>query len=241
MDMLEIADILIQLLETDRLFGVREVPAVARAGARPRGRSDDRDQASALDQIDVERVKGCRKCGLCETRTNTVFGVGSSSARLVFVGEAPGFEEDAQGIPFVGRAGELLDKMIVAMGLKRDEVYICNVLKCRPPNNRTPGADEIAACSPYLFEQLSIIKPEVIVALGAPAARTMLNTDDAIGRLRGKFYDFHLPGSAMAGEPIPLMPTYHPAYLLRTPQDKAKTWADLQQVMQRLGLPSRTN
>lgn len=198
----------------------------------------ERDRRLAV--LDEGQVKDCRKCGLCESRTQTVFGSGSSTARIVFVGEAPGFEEDRQGIPFVGRAGELLTNMIRAMGLTRDQVYICNVLKCRPPNNRTPAADEIAACSPYLFEQLSVIEPEVIVALGAPAARTLLNTTSSIGALRGRFHDFQASGTPLSGRTIPLMPTYHPAYLLRTPSDKAKTWADLQAVMERLGLPLPT-
>ena len=127
--------------------------------------------------------------------------------------------------------------MIVAMGLTRDEVYICNVLKCRPPENRTPATDEIAACSPYLFEQLTTLDPEVIVALGAPAAQTLLNTTESIGRLRGRFHDFYPSGSALIGKPVPLMPTYHPAYLLRSPGEKGKAWDDLKKVMTRLGLP----
>jgi DNA polymerase len=122
------------------------------------------------------------------------------------------------------------------MGLTRDDVFICNVLKCRPPNNRDPAADEIAACSPYLMEQLATIQPEVIVALGAPAARTLLQSTQGIGRLRGRFHDFHISGTPLVGDPIPLMPTYHPAYLLRSPGEKKKAWEDLQQVMQRLGL-----
>jgi DNA polymerase len=138
-------------------------------------------------------------------------------------------------LAFVGRAGQLLTKMIEAMTLTRDEVFICNVLKCRPPENRDPAADEILACSPYLMRQLEIIRPEVIVALGAPAARTLLQTSDSIGRLRGRFHDFYIEGP-LAGNPTPLMPTYHPAYLLRSPQQKGKAWADLQAVMAKLGL-----
>lgn len=192
------------------------------------------DAANALRVLDEQHVKGCQKCGLAAGRTNTVFGVGSATARLVFVGEAPGFHEDQQGIPFVGRAGDLLTRMIAAMGLSRETVYICNVLKCRPPNNRDPAADEISACSPYLFEQLRQIGPEVIVALGAPAARTLLETGLGIGKLRGTFHEFRLPNSE--GHVIPLMPTYHPAYLLRNPAEKVKAWADLQTVMRKLGL-----
>jgi DNA polymerase len=164
-----------------------------------------------------------------------VFGQGSANAAVVFVGEAPGFEEDRQGLAFVGPAGQLLTRMIVAMTLTREEVFICNVLKCRPPNNRDPAPDEVAACSPYLMKQLEIIQPEVIVALGAPAARTLLGTKASIGQLRGRFHDFYLEGP-LGGSAIPLMPTYHPAYLLRSPNQKAKSWADLQVVMEKLGL-----
>ena len=237
MDRLTILGALAQQIESDRLLGVREVPFVLRAAtgrAAPSMASSDAD--GAMGRLDTEQVKGCRKCALCEGRTNTVFGTGSATARLAFVGEAPGFHEDKQGVPFVGKAGDLLTKMIVAMGLGRDDVYICNVLKCRPPNNRDPGPEEIAACSGYLFEQLSIIQPEVIVALGAPAARTLLKTSTSIGRLRGKFHDFYVSGSSAMGEATPLMPTYHPAYLLRSPGEKGKAWADLQMVMKRLGL-----
>ncbi len=233
---------LAQQLASDRLLGVREVPFVlSEAAFRPVGAlcvADVADKSGALVRLDRERVQGCRACSLCETRTNTVFGSGSSAARLVFVGEAPGFHEDKQGKPFVGRAGDLLTKMTDAMGLRRDDVYICNVLKCRPPNNRDPAPDEIVACSAYLLEQLSIIQPEVIVALGAPAARTLLNTSDSIGRLRGRFHDFHVSGKPTSGSPTPLMPTYHPAYLLRNPAEKRKAWADLQIVMKLLGLPT---
>ncbi len=206
---------LAQQIESDRMLGLREVPfvlpssaPVTRSGGAgaPASRASG-DRAVALDTLDSGQVRTCRKCGLCETRTQTVFGSGGAGARLVFVGEAPGFEEDRQGLPFVGRAGGLLTRMIGAMGMTRDDVYICNVLKCRPPNNRDPAADEIAACSKYLFEQLSIINPEVIVALGAPAARTLLHTSDSIGRLRGRFHDFHVSGTVALGDPTPLMPT----------------------------------
>lgn len=227
----EIREVLIQQLETDRLLGVRSVPL------RPVGSATHEDKARALAVLDADHVKDCRKCLLCETRTKTVFGSGSSSAKLVFVGEAPGHDEDQQGLPFVGRAGQLLTKMIVAMGLRREDVFICNVLKCRPPNNREPAAEEIASCSPYLFEQLQIIQPRVIVALGAPASRTLLNSKESIGRLRGRFHDFYTSGTPMTGEATPLMPTYHPAYLLRSPGEKGKAWSDLQEVMKLLGLP----
>ncbi len=192
---------------------------------------------TALAQLDESQVQGCTKCGLCETRTNTVFGQGHPAARLVFVGEAPGADEDQQGLAFVGRAGQLLTKMIEAMGLTRDEVFICNILKCRPPNNRNPAPDEIAACWPNLDAQLRIIQPEVIVALGKPASQTLLRTSESIGRLRGQWHDYYISGSAMAGAPTPLMPTYHPAYLLRSPGEKGKAWSDLKMVLGKLSLP----
>ncbi len=233
-----------QQLQADQMFGIREVPLRAATGsalqepgpAAGRGaiRPAAADAAEQLRVLDESQVRDCRKCSLCETRTHTVFGQGSAQARLMFVGEAPGFEEDRQGLAFVGRAGQLLTRMIEAMGLTREQVFICNVLKCRPPNNRTPAHDEIAACSPYLFEQVRILQPEIICALGAPAAQTLLGTGEAIGRLRGRFHDFRLPGAAAA---VPLMPTYHPAYLLRAPGEKRKAWEDLQLIMERLGLP----
>lgn len=163
-------------------------------------------------------VKGCTACGLHETRTQTVFGVGDTSARWVFVGEAPGADEDRQGEPFVGRAGKLLNAMLLALGLKRDEVYIANVLKCRPPNNRDPRPEEVEQCEPYLLQQIELIKPSVIIGLGRHAAHSLLKTDLALARLRGTKHDYH---------GIPLIVTYHPAYLLRTPRDKSKTWDDL--------------
>ena len=236
----EVRAALRQQLEADKLLGLRAVPmqpapprTTGRASAR---RSDPVAKAEALKAIDEEQVKACTKCGLHRTRNKTVFGQGDHCARLVFVGEAPGFEEDRQGVAFVGKAGQLLTRMITAMGLKREEVYICNVLKCRPPNNRDPLADEVLACSPYLREQLVIIEPDVLVALGAPAAKTLLNTAQSIGRLRGRFHDYYLSGITGEGPSIPLMPTYHPAYLLRNPAEKRKAWEDLQMVMDLLGL-----
>ena len=236
-----------QQLEADRALGLRVVPiapdsatrllAVLRGAGLPSGSGVAGDRVDRLRVLDSEHVRGCTKCGLSRTRTQTVFGQGSPNARLVFVGEAPGFDEDRQGLAFVGRAGQLLTRMITAMGLTREEVFICNVLKCRPPNNRDPSAEEILACSPYLREQLSIIEPEVLVALGSPAAKTLLSTTESIGRLRGRFHEYYPSGTIGSGPAIPVMPTYHPAYLLRNPNDKAKTWADLQMVMDLLGLP----
>lgn len=242
-----------QDLQTDALLGAKGVPvspariaelrdAREQASAEPRAQAQhgpgSEEKAEQLRAIQEEHVRDCTVCHLSEARTQTVFGQGDPDARIVFVGEAPGFEEDRQGLAFVGRAGQLLTAMIErGMGLKREDVFICNVLKCRPPNNRTPSTDEIAACSPYLFQQLQIIQPEVIIALGAPAAQTLLNTRDSIGRLRGRFHDFCLSGAALMGPIVPLMPTYHPAYLLRSPGEKRKAWEDLKMVMERLALP----
>lgn len=164
-------------------------------------------------------------CQLCRTRTNLVFGTGKADAKLVFVGEAPGGEEDLQGLPFVGRAGQLLTKIIESIGLKREDVYICNVLKCRPPDNRDPFPTEILACEEYLVRQLEIIKPKIICALGKFAAQTLLRNETPITQLRGKFYDYH---------GIKLMPTFHPAYLLRNPQDKRFVWEDMKKIKREL-------
>jgi uracil-DNA glycosylase len=174
-----------------------------------------------------EDIGDCKRCKLHSTRHTIVFADGNPKADLVFVGEGPGADEDAQGIPFVGRAGKLLTQMIEAMGLQRRDVYICNVVKCRPPENRTPEPDEIATCSPYLFRQIDVVDPKVIVALGAVAAKTLLNTNRGISHYRGEWQEFR-------GRK--LMATYHPAYLLRNPPAKADVWKDLQKVMAELGL-----
>ncbi len=192
-DTARIVRVVRQNLEIEALFGVREIPlppgrgpGPSGGGAQPVSSGEQIARAERLRVLDEQQVRGCRKCGLATGRNNTVFGQGSPAARVVFVGEAPGFEEDRQGLAFVGPAGQLLTKMIAAMTLTRDEVFICNVLKCRPPNNRDPAPDEITACSPYLIEQLRIIQPQVIVALGAPATRTLLDTSEGIGRLRNR-------------------------------------------------------
>jgi uracil-DNA glycosylase family 4 len=177
-----------------------------------------------------DEIGDCRRCKLCAGRTNLVFGVGNPTAHLVFVGEGPGADEDAQGEPFVGKAGQLLDKMIEAMGYARGDVYICNVVKCRPPGNRNPEPDEIAACEPFLKKQLGAIRPRMIVALGKFAAQCLLRDDAPISRLRGTFRTY---------EGIQLMPTFHPAYLLRDPTKKKEAWEDLKTVMaalKRMGL-----
>jgi len=242
---IDVARALRDRFEADAMLGARALPVVipdpmAVPGVCRQALDDKevRRRQAALDAIDNGEVSACTKCALSSTRTKTVFGVGSLAARIMFIGEAPGHDEDVSGVPFVGRAGVLLTQMIEGgMGLKREDVYICNILKCRPPNNRDPAADETLACKDYLWRQIEIIRPEVIIALGAPAARTILNTRDGIGRLRAQWHDFYTSGAVGVGDPIPVMPTYHPAYLLRSPGEKAKSWADLQMVMARLGLP----
>jgi DNA polymerase len=172
-----------------------------------------------------EEMGDCQRCLLCRHRKNLVFGEGNPKAALVFVGEAPGADEDMQGRPFVGRAGQLLTKIIAAMGLKRSDVYICNILKCRPPGNRNPKQDEIAACEPFLIKQLQAIKPKIICALGTFAAHTLLKTEVPITLVRGRFHTY---------QGIKLMPTYHPAYLLRNPEAKRLVWEDVQTIMKKL-------
>ena len=172
-----------------------------------------------------DEIGDCRRCKLCSTRKNIVFGTGSPHAALMFVGEAPGADEDAQGQPFVGRAGQLLTKMIEAMGLSRETVYIANIIKCRPPENRNPQPDEIAACSPFLLKQIEAIRPKVICALGTFSAQTLLETQQKISALRGKFHDYH---------GVKLLPTFHPAYLLRNPNEKKTVWEDLKKIMEEL-------
>ena len=193
--------------------------------------------AAALEErrlaLDVlrEEVKGCTACSeLCSTRTQTVFGDGPIGAEICFLGEAPGADEDAQGIPFVGAAGQLLNKIIAAMGLKREEVYICNILKCRPPGNRTPLPNEAANCRAFLDRQLELIAPKYIVALGGCAATNLLQTNKPIGQLRGKFHDY---------KGIPVVATYHPAYLLphRSPDKKREVWEDMKMLLTKMGRP----
>ncbi len=231
-----------------RDLGVKEVclPAPRPRDAAPRPAAQE---ASALDGSGAARtddpnlaarpfadlgavqaaVASCELCGLCRTRTQTVFADGTGRSRLMFVGEAPGADEDATGVPFVGRAGQLLTKMIESgMGLTRKDVYIANVLKCRPPGNRNPEPAEIASCRPYLEAQIELVRPVVLVALGKFAAQFLLETEEPITRLRGRW------GSRRG---IPVMPTYHPSFLLRQPERKKEAWEDLQQVLKKLGLP----
>jgi uracil-DNA glycosylase family 4 len=178
-------------------------------------------KAQLLAELDCAQVRDCKQCKLWKSRTQTVFGVGNPDADLVFVGEAPGRDEDLQGEPFVGVAGQLLTKILGAIGFAREDVYICNVLKCRPPNNRDPQPDEVEACEPYLLQQLSIIQPKVICALGRHAAYSLLGTTESLARLRTRVHDYH---------GIPLVVTYHPAALLRNPQWKRPTWEDVQKL-----------
>lgn len=247
-----------QLIELDRAFGVEFIarppatarpavpaPAAARPSAPPRPPASSIPMtqppppaippfappvpgmaAATLAEV-VQAVAACRACGLCATRTTTVPGEGSASTELVFVGEGPGADEDAQGRPFVGRAGELLTAMIQAMGYPREQVYICNVVKCRPPGNRVPAPDEVAACLPYLERQLLAISPKVICTLGNTPLRALMG-DDKLGitRLRGQRLDWR---------GIPLIPTFHPAYLLRNPPAKKPCWEDLKAVLAVLG------
>ena len=177
-----------------------------------------------------EAVRTCTKCGLHRGRTQTVFGVGSETANLLIIGEAPGAEEDRQGEPFVGRAGQLLNAMLAAIHLAREDVYIANILKCRPPNNRDPKSDEAATCTPYLQRQIELLQPRVILALGRIAAQWLLQSDAPIGRLRGRRFEYGSAG-------MPLVVSYHPAYLLRSPLAKAKSWEDLVLVKRLLQVP----
>jgi len=224
---------------TDR-YPPQGVPRTVESKARTEpcrsvGGMADAEKTAELEKV-AEEVHQCRKCELGSLRTNAVPGEGNPNARIMFVGEGPGADEDAQGRPFVGRAGQLLDKVISAMGLKRSEVFIGNILKCRPPENRDPRADEIISCLPYLQRQIEVINPEIIVALGAHAARTLLNTTKSIGQLRGQFLEYY---SGIGRPPIKLMATYHTAYLLRnySQENRRRVWEDMKKVLTELGLP----
>ena len=205
------------------------VTPIAESESSPESLSDSSPDSSSVmvavgdeNSLDViaQEVAACRKCALCETRKNTVFGVGNRNADWLFIGEAPGENEDAQGEPFVGAAGGLLDKIIAALGMSREQVFIANILKCRPPGNRDPKPEEIAECENYLHRQLAIIRPKIIVALGRISAQALLKTGEPLSRLRGRQYQY-------GKQKTPLIATYHPAYLLRSPSEKAKVWKDL--------------
>lgn len=243
---------LVEWLEREIALGLEVLPRIAAVGAgsgigTARVRQTAEGNASALPELLVEpairtassleelrAVLGdCQRCKLRKGRTNIVFGVGSPDARVMFVGEGPGEDEDLKGEPFVGKAGALLTDIITkGMGLRREDVYIANVVKCRPPNNRNPEPDEIVACEPFLRRQIEIVRPEVVVSLGNFATQALLGDRTAISRRRGRWHE-------VAG--TPLMPTFHPAYLLRNPGDKRLVWDDIKLVMERLGLalPSR--
>ena len=208
-----------QLLSSEASFGLTEVPGQSLAKA-----PQTRKQSLLALQ---EEFKDCQMCALAKTRTKLVFGSGNPEAELMFVGEAPGFDEDREGLPFVGAAGQLLTKIILAMKLTREKVYIANCLKCRPPNNRNPLPTEVVTCNPILKRQIEIIRPKIICALGKFAAQTLLNSEEPISRLRGRFFDAY--GARV-------MPTFHPAYLLRNPADKKLVWEDAQKIMKELGI-----
>lgn len=217
----------------------KPAPNEAFHGLSPRPEHDVSDPAAAL-QLIRQDLGDCTRCKLHQQgRKQIVFGVGNPHADLMFVGEGPGADEDAQGEPFVGRAGQLLNNMIKAMGLRREDVYIANVVKCRPPGNRTPERDECDTCSPFLMRQIVVIRPKVIVALGAVAAKNLLAISAPMSELRGRFYDF-MPSGARTTDPdwqgAKLAVTYHPAFLLRDPRQKGEAWKDLQMVMKYLGL-----
>ena len=211
---------------TDLFVPAAEQPGFSAPALSP---EDKRARLAALDQ---KEVRGCTKCRLCETRTQTVFGEGDPDAKIFFIGEGPGENEDLTGRPFVGRAGEMLNKWIAAMGLRREQVMIANIVKCRPPNNRVPAPDEVATCTPYLQRQLEIVRPQVIVTLGLPSAKYMLQSNLSMGRLRGQWHEWR---------GIRLMPTYHPAYVLRsyTNEVRAAVWDDLKKVMAVVGLKGK--
>jgi uracil-DNA glycosylase len=210
--------------------GAAEPGDHAKVGAAlPHG--DKREEMTPERALRVirEDIGDCTRCVLHKQgRKQIVFGVGDPRADIMFIGEAPGADEDQQGEPFVGRAGQLLNNMITAMGIRREDIYIANIIKCRPPGNRTPERDECDTCSPFLMRQIEVVKPKIIVALGAVAAKTLLGVNDAMANLRGRIYDFKKTKLAV---------TYHPAYLLRDPRQKKETWKDLQMVMKYLGMP----
>ncbi|MEZ4227648.1 MAG: uracil-DNA glycosylase [Polyangiaceae bacterium] len=211
--------------ERDR--GSAQAPA-ARAPLPPRELPNFDERQAALQTL-AQRISPCRDCRLCEQRTQTVFARGTGRSGVCFVGEGPGVDEDRVGEPFVGKAGQLLDKMIAAMGIERDDVYVCNVVKCRPPNNRKPAPDEMLACRDYLAEQLDLVSPRVIVALGATAVEGLLGSTGGITRIRGRW--------RLYKGRVPVMPTFHPAYLLRNPRAKREVWDDLKSVMAHLKNP----
>lgn len=223
----------LQASGVDGLPLVDEAPASQPDAVSPRQRTVSRPETPVPQNLEAVRLLlgDCQRCPLAQSRTNLVFGTGNPKARLLFVGEAPGADEDRQGEPFVGEAGQILTRIIAAMGLSRQDVYICNVLKCRPPANRNPHRDEIDQCAPFLQQQIRSIGPEVIVALGTFAAQTLLHSKEPISKLRGHFHQY---------QGIPLMPTFHPAFLLRNKESKEyywEVWRDMELVLKKLKLP----
>lgn len=217
------------LVETDKNFGIEEYFLSAEQDTINSDSQTKEKKQEELDSLEQEALQ-CKKCPLYKTRTHLVFGEGSPDAELMFVGEAPGRDEDLHGKPFIGRAGKLLTKIINAMNLKREDVYIANILKDRPPNNRNPKDSEIESCIEYLRKQIKIIEPKVICALGSFAAKELLNEESSISKLRGKFYDY---------EGIKFMPTYHPAYLLRNSHGKKFVWEDMKKIMKELNIKNK--
>lgn len=219
------------LIEYAKTLGVTEVSVkdssrrkAQGSEEKPRVTSDKRQATSDETLDDIRKDIGeCKRCKLCTGRTNIVFGVGNPDAELMFIGEGPGADEDTQGIPFVGRAGQLLTKIIEAMGFKRNDVYIANIVKCRPPGNRNPEPDEVRACIPFLIRQVGVLRPKIIVCLGSVATQNLLGTEEKITRLRGNFTKW---------QNVPVMPTYHPAFLLRNPNMKKPVWEDMQLVIE---------
>jgi DNA polymerase len=247
---IRVRTILQQRMESLERAGVTHLPRSRRSAAPPEQRPSpipsgspdvarSASEAAPQPQLSADRVKalrilaeevaGCTLCSaLAKTRTQTVFGVGNPNPRIVFMGEAPGYDEDKQGEPFVGAAGQLLTKIIEGgMRMKREDVYILNTLKCRPPQNRTPAPDEVANCRGFFEQQLDILRPEYLVCLGAVAAQNLLETTQSVGKLRGRFHDYR---------GIKVLVTYHPAYLLRSPEEKRKTWEDVKFLMRDMGL-----
>jgi DNA polymerase len=228
-ELLEVIELAKSFLQRQKNLGLRQISLNRATWAAldtlfaPTGEKPE-DAAAAIKKL-APVVQSCSKCHLAKTRTNVVLGEGNPYAKLMFIGEAPGADEDAQGLPFVGRAGQLLTRIIEAINLKRSDVYICNILKCRPPENRTPAPDEIECCLPFLMEQIRSIRPRIICALGNTAAQTLLRTKTPMNRMRAKFHAF--------GESI-LMPTYHPSALLRNPEYKKPTWEDMQMIQHEL-------
>jgi DNA polymerase len=212
----------VELLQRTGVYSVR-----SNRSQEPGDRKQEAGETATTGRLAVvrEALGECTRCKLSETRKSIVFGVGAEETALMFVGEAPGAEEDRRGEPFVGAAGQLLDKMIAAMGWSRDTVYIANVLKCRPPGNRDPQGDEVEKCFPFLVRQIDAVKPRIIVALGKPAAHALLSTTAPISALRGRFHEFR---------GVKVMPTFHPAFLLRDPSRKRDAWSDLKQVIDEL-------